>query len=173
MRGSHRTLAIERDIEESFCLTQVGPDDEEPGERGDQSLGGLPVASCRGPVNRAAQIGPLLFEYVGPRVLLVAFEMWFGGLGQRSTERGVSITDRINLARVHQRLGRGFTDRFEQVIQHNGEIFVRLYQGAVNKLGEKVENPGGVEATSGGYVLGRVKGESACKHGQASQQVAF
>src|SRR5918994_617324 len=86
VRGWRRAGCGERDVEELLCLAQVAADDEEPGERGDQSLGGLAVASRRRPVNRDAQIGPLLFEEVGPGDLLVAFEVRFGGLGEGSEE---------------------------------------------------------------------------------------
>jgi hypothetical protein len=77
----------------------VSADDEEPHKGRDESLRSVAVAAHPRPADRAAQVGPLLFEKVRPRILLAALEMRLGGLHQRSEEGGVSVANGVELPR--------------------------------------------------------------------------
>jgi hypothetical protein len=124
---------VERDVEECFAFSHVSADDEEPHEGRDESLRSVAVTAHPRPANRAAQVGPLLFEKVGPRILLAALEVRFRGLHQRSEKGGVSVANGVEFPGSCQLLHRVVTDGFKQVVTRERPPVRHLDQRSVDQ----------------------------------------
>ena len=137
---------------------QLLADDQEPAERAHDSLRGLAVRSGGRPVDRRAEVRPLLFEHRNPLELVAAFEEGLGRLGELQEEGGVSVADGIDLA-GDQQLFRGvLADRLEEAIPHDPGIVVGLHQRAVNQPREEVEHVVLADAATRGHPHARHPG---------------